>query len=49
MTKRSGPGKSYRKGTSLIEVVKRFNTEEKAEGVVHSATLAQRHSLSQVR
>ncbi len=31
MTKGSGPGKSYRKGISLIEVVERFNTEEKVE------------------
>ena len=27
----SGPGKSYRKGISLIEIVKKFDTEEKAE------------------
>ena len=31
MAKKSGPGKSYRKGISLIEVVKMFDTEEKAE------------------
>ena len=28
---KSGPGKSYRKGISLIEIVKKFDTEEKAE------------------
>ena len=27
----NGPGKSYRKGISLIEIVKKFDTEEKAE------------------
>ena len=27
----SGPGKSYRKGITLLEIVERFNTEEKAE------------------
>ena len=31
MTTASGPGKSYRKGISLIEAVKMFDTEEKAE------------------
>ncbi len=31
MTTQSGPGKSYRKGISLIEAVKMFDTEEKAE------------------
>ena len=30
MTQR-GPGKSYRKGISLIDVIRRFDTEEKAE------------------
>ena len=28
---KNGPGKSYRKGISLIEIVKMFDTEEKAE------------------
>ena len=27
----SGPGKSYRKGITLIDAVKKFDTEEKAE------------------
>ena len=31
MIKVSGPGKSYRKGISLVEVVKQFSNEEKAE------------------
>ena len=31
MTTQTGPGKSYRKGISLLQVVKRFDTEEKAE------------------
>ena len=31
MTTKTGPGKSYRKGISLLEAVKRFDTEEKAE------------------
>ena len=31
MTTQTGPGKSYRKGISLIEAVKAFDTEEKAE------------------
>ena len=31
MTTKTGPGKSYRKGISLIEAVKMFDTEEKAE------------------
>ena len=31
MAKSKGPGKSYRKGISLVEVVKMFDTEEKAE------------------
>ena len=31
MTTQSGPGKSYRKGISLIDAVKAFDTEEKAE------------------
>ena len=31
MTTAKGPGKSYRKGISLVDVVKRFDTEEKAE------------------
>ena len=31
MAQQTGPGKSYRKGISLLEVVKRFDTEEKAE------------------
>lgn len=31
MAKKSGPGKSYRKGVSLVDAVKMFDTEEKAE------------------
>ncbi|MCY4623602.1 MAG: IS1595 family transposase [Chloroflexi bacterium] len=31
MASTTGPGKSYRRGISLIEAVKRFDTEEKAE------------------
>ena len=31
MTTKSGPGKSYRRGITLIEAVKMFDTEEKAE------------------
>ena len=31
MTKSKGPGKSYRKGVTLMEAVKMFDTEEKAE------------------
>ena len=31
MATQKGPGKSYRKGISLVDVVKRFDTEEKAE------------------
>ena len=31
MAKRSGPGKSYRKGITLLEITERFNSEEKAE------------------
>ena len=31
MTTKTGPGKSFRKGISLIEAVKRFDTEDKAE------------------
>lgn len=31
MTATSGPGKSYRKGITLMDAVKRFDTEEKAE------------------
>ena len=31
MATTNGPGKSYRKGISLIEAVRRFDTEEKAE------------------
>lgn len=31
MAKQSAPGKYYRKGISLIDVVKMFDTEEKAE------------------
>ena len=31
MAKQQGPGKSYRKGISLIEITERFDTEEKAE------------------
>jgi transposase-like protein len=31
MTKNAGPGKSYRKGVTLMEAVKMFDTEEKAE------------------
>ena len=31
MASTSGPGKAYRKGISLIDIVKRFDTEEKAE------------------
>ena len=27
----SGPGKSYRKGITLLDAVQKFNTEEKAE------------------
>ena len=31
MATKNGPGKSYRNGISLVDVVKRFDTEEKAE------------------
>ena len=31
MVKQSGPGKSYRKGITLLDAVKKFDTEEKAE------------------
>ena len=31
MVSKSGPGKSYRKGISLLDAVKKFDTEEKAE------------------
>ena len=31
MVKQSGPGKSYRKGITLLEAVKKFDTEDKAE------------------
>ena len=31
MVGQSGPGKSYRKGITLIDAVKKFDTEEKAE------------------
>ena len=31
MTAKKGPGKSYRKGITLIEAIKQFDTEEKAE------------------
>ena len=31
MTRKRGPGKSFRKGISLLEVIQRFDTEEKAE------------------
>ena len=31
MVKQSGPGKSYRKGITLMDAVKKFDTEEKAE------------------
>ena len=31
MTAKKGPGKSYRKGISLLEITRRFDTEEKAE------------------
>ena len=31
MAKRNGPGKSYRKGITLLEITERFNSEEKAE------------------
>ena len=31
MTEFSGPGKSYRKGISLLDVIRYFDTEEKAE------------------
>ena len=31
MASTTGPGKAYRKGISLIDIVKRFDTEEKAE------------------
>ena len=31
MTKKKAPGKAYRKGISLLDLVKRFDTEEKAE------------------
>ena len=31
MGSHSGPGKSYRKGMTLIEVIEKFNTEDKAE------------------
>ena len=30
-TKKQGPGKAYRKGVTLMDVVKQFDTEEKAE------------------
>ena len=31
MVSKSGPGKSCRKGISLLDAVKKFDTEEKAE------------------
>ena len=31
MTAKTGPGKSYRKGISLLEITRRFDTEDKAE------------------
>ncbi len=31
MAKQSGPGKSYRKGITLMDAVQMFDTEEKAE------------------
>ena len=31
MAKHNGPGKAYRKGISLLEIIKRFDTEDKAE------------------
>ena len=31
MVKQGGPGKSYRKGITLLDAVKKFDTEEKAE------------------
>ena len=31
MTAKKGPGKSYRKGISLLEITRRFDTEDKAE------------------
>ena len=40
MVKQSGPGKSYRKGITLLDAVQKFDTEDKAESVVRRATLA---------
>ena len=31
MAKSSGPGKSFRRGITLMDVVRKFDTEEKAE------------------
>ena len=46
MVSKSGPGKSYRKGISLLDAVKKFDTEEKAEAWFVSQTLARWRSLS---
>ena len=49
MRTHTGPGRAYRKGLSLLELTKKFDTVEKAEAWVHSATLAERPSLPALR
>ena len=45
----SGPGKSYRKGITLMDAVQKFDTEDKAEAWFRLATLALRRSLPLLR
>ena len=49
MVTRKAPGKFYRKGITLLEIVRQFDTPEKGENVVYRATLAERDSLSSLR
>ena len=44
-----GPGKSYRKGITLIDTVRKFDSEEKAEALVHRSTVAGRRSMPILR
>ena len=47
MATKGGPGKHYRKGITLLDVVQRFN--RKGRGMVHRPALAGRRDLPVLR
>ena len=48
-TKKSGPGKSFRKGTTLIEAVQEFSRRGQSRSVVCVPPLGRWNSLSLLR